>query len=100
MDYAVLKPADMVLVDLGHPLMNPSRDPLRSFVFHAADRAVRTVLVDGAVVLRDGEPVGLDLAGAAAEIAESQERMLRASAQHDYRHRDGDVIAPLSLPLM
>ncbi len=97
---AVGAAADMVLVDLAHPLMTPSRDPLRSFVFHAADRAVRTVLVGGTVVLRDGEPVGLDLAGAASEIEESQERMLRASAQHDYRHRDGDVVAPLSLPLM
>ena len=31
--------------------MQPPRDPLRSFVFHAADRAVRTVLVAGAVGL-------------------------------------------------
>ena len=45
--------ADIVLVDLGHPLMQPARDPLRSFVFHAADRAVRTVLVDGSVQYGD-----------------------------------------------
>ncbi len=57
-------PADIVLVDLNHPLMQPARDPLRSFVFHAADRAVRTVLVDGEVVLKDGNPVHLDPAAA------------------------------------
>ena len=91
--------ADLVLVDLAHPLMQPARDPLRSFVFHAADRAVRTVLVGGAVVLRDGKPVGLDPEAAAAQVADSQARMLRDAANLDYRGRDGDTIAPLSLPL-
>ena len=54
-DIGMLAPgmaADIVLVDLAHPLMQPARDPLRSFVFHAADRAVRTVLVNGEVVLQ------------------------------------------------
>jgi cytosine/adenosine deaminase-related metal-dependent hydrolase len=91
--------ADIVLVDLAHPLMQPPRDPLRSFVFHAADRAVRTVLVDGRIVLRDGRPVGLDPEDAAAQLADSQARMLRDAGRLDYRGRDGDQIAPLSLPL-
>jgi 5-methylthioadenosine/S-adenosylhomocysteine deaminase len=89
--------ADIVLVDLGHPLMQPARDPLRSFVFHAADRAVRTVLVDGEVVLRDGNPVHLDPAAAMERVAEAQARMLRDSVKHDYLGREGQVIAPLSL---
>ncbi|MCW5744664.1 MAG: amidohydrolase family protein [Alphaproteobacteria bacterium] len=91
--------ADIVLVDLAHPLMQPARDPLRSFVFHAADRAVRTVLVDGNVVLRDGRPLGLDAEAAAAQVAESQARMLRDAVRFDYRGRHGDAIAPLSLPI-
>ena len=91
--------ADVVLVDLNHPLMVPARDPLRSFVWHAADRAVRTVLVGGRVVLRDGAPVGLDPAAAAAQLVESQQRMLRDARRHDYKGRDGDEIAPLSLPV-
>ena len=59
-DIGMLAPgmaADIVLVDLAHPLMQPARDPLRSFVFHAADRAVRTVLVNGEVMLCGGTPV-------------------------------------------
>ena len=91
--------ADIVLVDLGHPLMQPARDPLRSFVFHAADRAVRTVLVDGEMVLKDGNPVHLDPAAAMARVAEAQARMLRDSTQHDYLGRDGETIAPLSLEI-
>ena len=89
--------ADIVLVDLGHPLMQPARDPLRSFVFHAADRAVRTVLVDGEIVLKDGNPVHLDPAAAMECVAEAQARMLRDSTKHDYLGRDGAAIAPLSL---
>jgi len=40
---AVGKKADLVLVDLAHPLMRPARDPLRSLIYYAADRAVRDV---------------------------------------------------------
>ena len=91
--------ADVVLVDLRHPLMQPARDPLRSFVFHAADRAVRTVLVDGEVILADGQPVHLDPEAAAATLVEAQARMIRDVPKIDYAQRAGDVIAPLSLPV-
>ena len=91
--------ADIVLVDLGHPLMQPARDPLRSFVFHAADRAVRTVLVDGEVVLANGEPVHLDPKAAMEKLAEAQARMIRDTPKIDYAQRPGDQISPLSLPL-
>jgi len=91
--------ADIVLVDLDHPLMQPARDPLRSFVFHAADRAVRTVLVDGEIVLEDGDPVHLDPKAAMERLAEAQARMLRDSVKLDYAHRSGDEISPLSLPI-
>ncbi|CAN5315927.1 amidohydrolase family protein [soil metagenome] len=89
--------ADIVLVDTNHPLMQPVRDPLRSFVFHAADRAVRTVLVDGEVVLADGEPVHLDPKAAMETLAEAQARMIRDAPKIDYAQRPGDQISPLSL---
>ena len=96
---AVGAKADLALVDVAHPLMQPARDPLRSLVYHAADRAVRTVLVDGVVAYDDGKAVGLDVASAAGTLAEAQARMLQDCTKHDYRGRHGDVIAPLSLPM-
>jgi 5-methylthioadenosine/S-adenosylhomocysteine deaminase len=102
-DIGMLAPgmaADIVLVDLAHPLMQPARDPLRSFVFHAADRAVRTVLVNGEVVLQDGAPVHLDPAAATERLAEAQARMLEDSVRHDYAGRKADQISPLSLPII
>jgi hypothetical protein len=80
--------------------MQPARDPLRSFVFHAADRAVRTVLVNGEIVLEDGAPIHLDPAAAMERLAEAQARMLKDSVKRDYRGRSADEIAPLSLPLV
>ena len=96
---AVGAKADLALVDLAHPLMQPVRDPLRSLIYHAADRAVRTVLVDGVVAYDNGKALGLDVASAAATLAESQARMLRDCTKHDYAGRHGDLISPLSLPM-
>jgi len=89
--------ADVVLVDLAHPLMTPARDPLRALLFHAADRAVRRVFVAGETVARDGRPTRLNVADAAGILAESQARMLREAAGRDYLGRGGNAIAPLSL---
>ena len=46
--------ADLVLVDIKHPSMMPMREPLRSLLYVAADRAVRDVYVDGVRVVADG----------------------------------------------
>jgi len=91
--------ADVVLVDLSHPLMTPPRDPLRALLFHAADRAVRRVIVGGETVFADGRPTRLDVSEAAGILAESQARMLRDARGRDWRGRSGDEIAPLALPL-
>jgi 5-methylthioadenosine/S-adenosylhomocysteine deaminase len=90
--------ADLVLVDLKHPSMLPARDPVRAMLFHAADRAVKRVLIDGETVL-DGKPVGLDPIDAGGRLTEAQARMLRDAGQNDYRGRNGDVLVPLSLPV-
>jgi cytosine/adenosine deaminase-related metal-dependent hydrolase len=88
----------VTLVDLTHPQMVPPRDPLRSLVFHAADRAVRHVFVAGQQVLADGKPTMLDVSEAAGILAQSQARMLRDAGLTDYAGRSGDAISPLSLP--
>ena len=91
--------ADVVLLDLDHPAMRPVRDPLRTFVFEAADRAVRDVFVDGESVVAEGRPLHLDPAGAAGRLEESQARMLAAAPRRDFLGRSAEAIAPHSLPL-
>ncbi len=93
------KKADIVLVDLACPQMQPARDPLRGFVYHAADRAVRDVFVDGRQVVADGRVTTLDQAAGGGRLRGAQERMEAMAPQRDYRHRSAAEITPLSLPL-
>jgi 5-methylthioadenosine/S-adenosylhomocysteine deaminase len=92
--------ADVVLVDLANPWMRPARDPLRSLVFTAADRAVRTVFVHGTKVMEHGRVLTMDHDAALAEVAEGQQRMLRDAPSRDWAGRTAEQISPLSLPVL
>ena len=92
--------ADFVLVDLQGPFMRPARDPLRSLVFGAADRAITSVYVDGLKVVEGGRAVHLELSAAQDVVAEGQARMMHDSAKHDFRGRLAHEITPLSLPVL
>jgi len=93
------KKADVVLVDLTVPQMRPARDPLRSFVYHAGDRAVRDVFVDGQPVVADGKVLTLDQNDAADRLVGAQRRMMEKVPGRDYRGRSAEEISPLSLPM-
>jgi len=92
--------ADFVLVDLKNRFMMPARDPLRSLVYTAADRAVRDVFVDGVKVVESGRVLTLDHEGALAALTEAQRRMEGLVPERDYKRRNADQIVPLSLPVM
>ena len=91
--------ADIVLVDTSDPAMRPVRDPLRSLVYTAAERAVRDVFVDGLQVVADRKVLTLDREAALGRLHEAQRRMLEAAPACDYGGRTADQIAPLSLPM-
>ena len=80
--------------------MRPVRDPLRSFIYHAADRAVCDVFVDGRQVVANCKVLTLDQDDAADRLAGAQQRMMEAAARRDYRGRSAEQISPLSLPIM
>jgi cytosine/adenosine deaminase-related metal-dependent hydrolase len=91
--------ADLMLVDLDRPSMKPLRDPLRSLVHSAAERAVRDVYVDGVKVVAEGRVLTLDHAGA-AERVDAARRRAEAEVQHlDWAGRSGEELSPLSLPM-
>ena len=90
--------ADLVLVDLANPWMRPARDPLRSLVFTAADRAVQTVFVHGTKVMEQGRVLTMDHAAALEAVAEGQQRMLRDAPVARLGGRTAEQISPLSLP--
>jgi 5-methylthioadenosine/S-adenosylhomocysteine deaminase len=94
------KKADLVLIDLAWPQMQPDRDPLKSLIYHAADRAVRDVFVDGRQVVADRRVVTLDQRAAGGRLRAAQERMEALAPSRDYRHRTAAEITPLSLPVV
>lgn len=96
---AVGAKADIVLLDLENIYMRPLRDPLRSLIYTAADRAVRDVYIDGAQVVADGEVLTLDIPGALARLQAAQIRAEAAVPDRDPLGRTGVEIAPLTLPL-
>lgn len=89
-------PADLVLVDLTHPMMRPAHDPVRSLIYAAGDRAVRTVFVDGQKVVEDGRVLTMDYPAAAAALHEAQVRMKANVPERDWNHRTAEQISPLT----
>ncbi|GIX10088.1 amidohydrolase family protein [Elioraea sp.] len=86
--------ADLVLVDITHPGMRPARDPVRSLIYAAADRAIRSVVVDGTEVVRDGRCLTIDYPAAAAALEEAQKRMIAKVPERDWAHRPLERISP------
>jgi 5-methylthioadenosine/S-adenosylhomocysteine deaminase len=92
--------ADLVLVDLKNPWMMPVRDPLRSLVYTAADRAIRQVYIDGQLVVDQGKVLTMDHPAALEALTEAQARMIAAVPGYDWGKRDADQLTPLSLPMV
>ena len=91
--------ADLSLVDLSHPAMQPIHDPLRNLIHCAAERAIRDVYVDGQAVVKDRRVANLDYDGAVRELQEAQRRASRRAEQDDPQGRSLSVLAPNSLPI-
>ena len=89
--------ADFMSVDLAHPAMVPAREPLRTLLVVAAERAVRDVWVDGRRVVRDGALVAIDMEDALARLREGQRRMLDTVPRRDWAGRSADDLAPMML---
>jgi 5-methylthioadenosine/S-adenosylhomocysteine deaminase len=94
---AVGMKADIVLVDLSVPEMRPVRDPLRSLIYSAADRAVKDVFVDGLQVVADGKVLNLDFDDACDRTEQAQRRMMDKVPMLDYAKRTIDQLTPLCL---
>jgi cytosine/adenosine deaminase-related metal-dependent hydrolase len=91
--------ADLSLVDLSHPAMQPVHDPLRNLIHCAAERAIRDVYVDGQAVVKNHRIAHLDYEGAVRELQDVQRRACRRAEEADPQGRPLSVLAPYSLPL-
>ena len=90
--------ADLVLVDVTHPMMRPLHDPVRNLIFAAGDRAIRAVYVDGKKVVENGRVLTIDYPAAAEALHEAQARVKARVPELDWGRRSADTISPRSFP--
>jgi 5-methylthioadenosine/S-adenosylhomocysteine deaminase len=84
------KRADIVLWDLDTPEWRPLLNPVSNLVHAASGRSVDTVIVDGQVLLRNGQFTRLDEAESYARIEELAPRLLQRAG----------LTAPSKWPIM
>jgi cytosine/adenosine deaminase-related metal-dependent hydrolase len=91
--------ADLVLVNLNHPSMQPVHDPLRSLINTAAERAVRDVIINGVKVVEDGQVLTLDYLGTSKKLEQVRLRMEKSTPKNDRAGRKAEELSPLALPI-
>lgn len=88
--------ADIVIADCNNMLMRPLRDPIKALIYTGGSRAIKTVMVDGRVLVQDGEVIGVDEADLWMRIQEVGERMHASVPDHDWARRSHLEMSPMS----
>jgi cytosine/adenosine deaminase-related metal-dependent hydrolase len=77
------KRADLVIHTLDHPGLRPSTDLVRNLLYASRSKSIRTVVVDGRVVLDEGELVTIDEPRELERIDQVSRAMLRRIGHHN-----------------
>ena len=70
------KRADLVLIDLDRPWMQPVNNPLFSLIYSANGSEVDTVIIDGEIIMEKGELKTLDEERIKREVEKIRQRLL------------------------
>lgn len=73
------KKADLIIVDTRSPCWHPLGDPVRTLVYSGGGDSVRTVLIDGRVVMRDRVFPNIDIPSLIKETERRSRRILQAA---------------------
>ncbi len=87
--------SDLVLIDLSEASMRPVREPLRSLMYVACERAVKDVYVDAELVVSDGCIQTIDLEDALDALTEAQQRSLERTRGLDWAGRSAEQLSPM-----
>src|ERR671916_720855 len=90
--------ADLLLWRGDSEFMTPLRDPIRNLVYAAEAEDLRTVIIDGQIVMRDRVIPGVDLGRLAADVQAAGERMWANISRGDWAGRTVDELAPQTFP--
>lgn len=82
--------ADLTFWRTDSLFMTPTRDPIRSIVYYAEAEDIEATMVDGKIVMRDGEVKGLDTAQDLRDLQKTAEEMWSGWQNHDWAGRTID----------
>jgi 5-methylthioadenosine/S-adenosylhomocysteine deaminase len=100
-DLGIISPgakADLLFWDGRSLFMTPLRDPIKNIVFSAQAEDLRDVMIDGKWVMRDAQPIGMDLEPLLEELQAAAERLWKAVPEHDWAGRSINELSPHSFP--
>jgi cytosine/adenosine deaminase-related metal-dependent hydrolase len=84
--------ADIVVVKLNSINMSPVRDPIRNLVMSGSNSDVKTVIIDGKIIVEDGKVPGIDEEKLAENLQREQEKAWEMVPSHDIFGRTIDEI--------
>lgn len=70
--------ADLIVVDLSQPNMQPVFNVLNNLVYSADGKDVMMTMVDGKVIYREGEYTTIDIEECMSEATKAKDKMLSA----------------------
>jgi cytosine/adenosine deaminase-related metal-dependent hydrolase len=88
--------ADVLIWRRDSLFMSPLRDAIKNIVYNATPEDLRMVMVDGRVVLDDGQPLFVDQQAANLAVQHAGDRMWSELQAGDWAKRTADELAPQS----
>ncbi|MDQ3043600.1 MAG: chlorohydrolase family protein [Chloroflexota bacterium] len=90
--------ADLLLWEGESLFMTPLRDPIKNIVYSAQAEDLKSVIIDGKLVMVDRQIPGVDVAELSRDLQAAAERMWAKLPQGDWADRDVDSLSPQSFP--
>ncbi len=90
--------ADLLFFDARSLWMTPLRDPIKNIVYSAQAHDIADVMINGAIVVRDRQVLGLDERAICQRLQAGAERMWPAMAAGHWAGRGVDELSPQSFP--
>lgn len=90
--------ADLLIWQRDSLFMTPLRDALKNIVYNAQTEDLRTVMIDGTVVLDNGQPLYVDQATANQAVQHAGERMWSEMQAGDWARRSAEELSPMTFP--
>lgn len=88
--------ADLIIVDLSHLRTGPIDDPIRTLLMHGSGANVRTVIINGRMVMHDGQIPGVNFEQMKEQGQAYFAKLKAAYPERDYQGRTVEALFPPS----